>query len=241
VRVGEKGEDTKLYPRLNMADPETVKQWDITMPSALLVEVEVNDGLGAPAEEGFVATKMKVVEGTKEYPFKAADVVAKVRESYQLWVADQAKAIDAAMAKAQKDAIGDKKPTGPREKSELMYLSWMPETERLRIQFRMKITDGDYQYGSGVERDPPPLPPIKRGADRPPPPKGEGVRFGTSFGVEFGMAYEVAKDGKTIAKQEKLAIEPFKQVIPPPPVAPRFPRDPIPLPPPPAKPAPVKD
>src|SRR5262249_53574994 len=39
VKVGEKGEGTRVYPTLSMASPTTVKQWNITVPYAL-VEVE---------------------------------------------------------------------------------------------------------------------------------------------------------------------------------------------------------
>src|SRR6516165_4475997 len=74
IRVGEKGEEMKRYPSLSMANTQTVKQWEITAPYAL-VEVEVNDKLGAPAEEGFVATKMTTLDGSKEYPIKVAEAI----------------------------------------------------------------------------------------------------------------------------------------------------------------------
>jgi hypothetical protein len=244
VATGEKGGGRKLYPKLNMADPKTVKQWEITMPAAVLVEVEVNDGLGAPADQSFVATKMKVVEGTREFPLKVADTLAAMRKRYEAYLKEQDRAIEEGMTKAQKEALKDQKPTGPREKSELVYLSWLPQTERLVVRFRLRITDGAYQYGGGAAPGPfplpvPPGPPRKEDkqapapvpetprAPPPPPPRGMGARWGTSFGVELGVGYEVSKDG-SVATIEVLPPETFKQVLPPPPGPLRFPVDPLP-------------
>lgn len=217
VRVGEKGEEVKVYPKLNMAGPKTVKQWDVAVPSAILVEVEVNDGLGAPPDESFVGTKMKVVEGTKAYPLKVGEVLTKSKERYQAWQKGKEKAIESALAKAQKEALKDRKPTGPREASELLYLTWVPETERLRVHFRTRITDGEYRTGVGAAID---------GGPAARPPVVDGVRYGTAFGVEFGVAYEVSKGG-TVERALVLPIETFTLVIPPPPAA-RFPIDPLP-------------
>src|SRR5262249_61641281 len=103
---------------LSMASPQTVKQWDIAVPYAL-VEVEVNDGLGAPADQAFVATKMKRLDGTKEFPLQLADVLADLRKRYPDDVKARQKAIDEALAEEQKVALKDRKPTGPRETTEL--------------------------------------------------------------------------------------------------------------------------
>jgi hypothetical protein len=65
-------------------------------------------------------------------------------------------------------ALGDGKPTGPKETAEVMLVTWAAETERLRVTFRTTVTDGAYQFGNGAEvRDPPALPAL-------PPPGGGG-------------------------------------------------------------------
>jgi hypothetical protein len=233
VPVGEKGDKKAVYERLNMANAQTVKQWDVTKSYAL-VEVEVNDEQGSPAIESFVATKMKVLDGSTEYPIVVADAIDKCKKKYKAYVEDQKKAIDAAMKESQEKAIKDKKPTGPRDTAELFYVTWMPEKERLRVVFRTTITDGAYETGGGVD---PRLPP---GRDRLPkddkspafkvaPPRPGTFRWGTQFGVEFGRAYEVDKKGE-IVRTQTLAIEPFKHELPPPPVRGGGPRE---LPPPP--------
>jgi hypothetical protein len=230
INVGEKGDRTKVYPNLSMASPTTVKQWDINVPYAL-VEIEVNDNLGSPAQQGFVATRMKRLDGTKDYPLKVADAVADLRKRYERYLKDEKKGIDAALLKEQEASLKDRKPTGPRETAELMYVTWLPKTEHLRVGFRTRISDGAYQYSEGgIRRGPFPLPvPPNRkpGAAqaalppvalmRPPPPQRFRVRYGTTFGVEFGMAYEVDKSGKVV-KILTLPFEGFHQEIPPPPV-----------------------
>ena len=250
VAVGEKGDQKKLYPRLSMASPTTVKQWDIDVPYAL-VEVEVNDGLAAPAIEGFVATRMKRLDGTKDYPLKIVDVVADMRKRYRRYLQDEKKTIDAALDKEAKETLKDKKPTGPRETTELFYVTWLPQSQHLRVHFRTRISDGAYQYSEGgMRRGPFPLPVPPNGKPGgaqgaalpplplppPPPPPRFRVRYGTTFGIELGMAYEVDKKGK-VDKISTLPIEGFHQEIPPPPVlgGPRGRPVPLPLPPTPKK------
>ena len=84
VPTGDKGQ-VKVYPRLNMANPKTVKHWGVKNPYTL-VEVEVNDGDGSPAGDSFVASNVKVLEGTKEYPLKVAEAVAEVSKRYAAYV-----------------------------------------------------------------------------------------------------------------------------------------------------------
>jgi hypothetical protein len=232
LRVGEKGGSTKTYPSLSMANAATVKQWDIGVPYAL-VEVEVNDGEGSPAEEGFAATKMTRLDGTRDFPMNLPEVVKELRKRAQDHIQGHGKQIDEAMAAAEKKALGDRKKTGPRETAELFYLTWLPDKERLQARFRSRITDGAYAYGTGVPPrpiplPPPPLPPGGKGAApapaplRPPPPPfgdGRGIRFGTQFGIEIGVVFEVNKSGK-VTRITDLPIESFQSELPPPPAPP---------------------
>jgi hypothetical protein len=217
VATGEKGK-VKVYPKLNMANPKTVKHWGIKN-TFTLVEVEINDGLGSLAGDSFVATRMKVLEGTKEYPLKVADAVAEVRKLYTAYVKNQAKAIEKAMTESQKKALKDQKPTGPREKSELMLVTWLADTQKLRVHFRTKISDGAYKSirrgWPGGGRLPLPPPPQVAGGKQPPPPPPPReiiVRTGTMFGVEFGMAYEITRTGK-VEKRLVLPFQSFQQKL----------------------------
>ena len=197
LKVGEKGETTKTFTSLSQATPETVKQFDIDVPYAL-VEVEVNDGLGAPADQHIVGTKMKRLDGTKEYPLVLADVVKALRDRYAKYKEDEKKNTEAALADSQKTAIKDKKPTGPRQTNEVFYITWLPDTEKVRVHFRTTISDGAYETiqlpGKGRPRE---------------------IKYGTTFGIEYGAGYEVDKNGK-VDRVLILPPEPFKTEIPPP-------------------------
>jgi hypothetical protein len=225
VKVGEKGDNSKTYPKLNMANPRTVKQWNIDVPYAL-VEVEVNDGLGCPADEHFTATTMRRLDGTKEYPLVVADVVKELKERYKKYQEDQAKGISGALEESQKAAIKDKKPTGPRETKDMFYITWQPKEEKVRVHFRTTISDGAYEtatvpgFPGGPFRLPPGpgagVPPQLNAAFPPPPPQLREVKYGTTFGIEFGMAYEVNKSGR-VDRVLTLPFEAFQKEIPPPP------------------------
>src|ERR1051326_1347871 len=138
VKTGEKGDATKIYAKLNMANPQTVKQWDISA-SYCLVEIEVNDGLGAPADEAFVATKMTRIDDSKDYPLKVPEVIDAVKKKYDGWMKDQERTLNDAMSQAQTKAVKDAKPTGPRQTNTIMYLSWMTDTQKLQVRFLTRI------------------------------------------------------------------------------------------------------
>ncbi len=244
VPAGEKGNLTQRYPLLNMANARTVKKWNIDASYAL-VEVEVNNGEGSPAGESFAATKMTRLDGTKDYPLNVTETVASMKKRYAEWKNEQKDKLDEAMLDSQKKALKDRKPTGPRETQELMYMTWDAEAKRLRVSFRTTMSDGAYVFvGGGIQRDPFPLPvppgkrlppppgapPLPQGfaAFPPPPPFEQRVRTGTSFGIEFGMAYEVTPTGK-LDRTLTLPAQAFVNELPVPPrIGPRGPGGPLP-------------
>jgi hypothetical protein len=200
VRVGEKGKEIKWYRNLDIASPRSVKRWGITGKYAL-VELEVNDGKGAPADRdnhGFVATRMKQLGGTNEYPLRVADVVAELRQRYHKQLADQQKLIERGVDKARKAAVGDRAPTGPRETEETMYLTWLPKERRLVVRYRTIVSDGAFKFGGDNVN-------LETGR--------RGSRYGTGFGIEFGTAYEVSASGK-LERTRTLPIQPWKKDIP---------------------------
>ena len=166
----------------------------------VLVEIEINDNLGAPKcdeNQGFVATKMRQLDGTKEFPLKVAEVVVDLRKRYKKHLADQEKTIAAVLARAGKDALKDAKPTGPKQQEETMYVTWLPDKDCLVVRFRTTITDGAYTIaGTNIHHE-----------------TGRvGSRVGTSFGIEFGRGYEVSKTGKT-TRVFKLPIQSFTKKV----------------------------
>lgn len=212
-------EKTKVYPKLSMASPTTVKQWGIDAPYAL-VEVEVNDGAGSPINDSFVATKMSRLDGSKDYPIQIATSIADLKKQFQSHLSEQQKELDAAMQEAAKKAIKDRKPTGPREVQTVMFATWLAESEKLQVRFFTRITDGDYKYGNGINielRPPAPPVPAPQGGELPPKRLENGLRYGTQFGIEYGVQFEVTKDGK-IGKIKILEAQAFQKELPPPPM-----------------------
>ncbi len=190
VRVGVKGEQVKVYPSLSPANTGTLKQWNIEGPYAL-VEVEVNDGLGSPAEEAFVATRMRRLDGTDAFPARLSEIVAEARKRQQAYQAAQLPAIEAAWADLQTRVIKERTLTGPRETKELLYITWLPDRERVRISFRTTVTDGVYETSSGGTT------PGGRGpGGGRPPPRPQNARWGTMVGIDLGVGYEVTSSGK---------------------------------------------
>ncbi|MFL5340479.1 MAG: hypothetical protein ACJ8F7_10030 [Gemmataceae bacterium] len=215
VPVGPKGEP-KLFENLNLASLASVKRWDITSPFAL-VEVEVNGGAGSPACDAFVATNMRRLDGTKEFPLKVDDVIADARKRYADFLSEKAAAMDESMNEALKSPTGNRKLTGPREKAELMYVTWLPDKEMLQIRFRSTVIDGEYKYANDIRIDLPRTMPVQttRAATMSTPQAPNGFRQGKQFRTELGVAYDVAKTGK-IVSTSILPIETTSQDVSPP-------------------------
>jgi hypothetical protein len=228
VEVGEKGDKKKTYPKLGMANPTFAKGWGINVPYSL-VEVEVNDGDGAPPGEAFVATKVTRLDGSKKYPLDVTKCVEKARERYKADSKAMAARIEKLLEAEGKKVLKDRKVTGPRETAQLEYMTWLTEKETLRVAFRTRVSDGSYSEveGRGFGRPgpvrPAPVPPVAKGAAGklalrfpPPPPPPFKVKVGVTFGVEYGFAYEFDKEGKQVKRQE-LKPEGFSHELQPPP------------------------
>jgi hypothetical protein len=258
VPIGKDQDGGKMvFDRLNVASPKSVQPLGVTTLYTL-VEVEVNNGAGSPPGDSFAATKFRVLEGSKEYPLKVGLVLEQLKKDYANYVKEQQQQLEAEMAKAQEVALKDKKPTGPRSTSQLMYVTWITADSTLQVRFLSKINDGHFYYVEGknpVGPNPLPIPPNKKnklppgpipGPDAPPPPPAPPggalvafpppppprppipVKVGTRFGVEFGRIYTVSKEGK-ITQTQNLECQAFSQEISPPPGF-GIPAKPLPLP-----------
>lgn len=219
VPVGD-GKENQVYAALNMANARSVVPWGVSGPYSL-VEITINGGKGSPANDSFVATNFKVLDGTAKYPLKITEQIAKLKKVYAKDLDAQGVAIETALKDAAKKALGDKKATGPRERSEVMYVTWLPESESLLVRFRTKISDGAFTMTRGpglpprTPRDP--LPP--RAPRRARPPMFIPMKVGIAFGIELGRGYVVSKKGE-LTRVEVLPIESFTQRISPAPLPP---------------------
>jgi hypothetical protein len=188
VPVGPHGDTVKGFTHLSMANPKTVERWGVHGPYAL-VEVEVNGGLGAPPGDSMVATHLRVVDGSKQYPLQVSRVVAEMRRKFQVYLKEQEDAIAEGMREARgKRPPGHKLAPG-REQTETLFVTWLRDSDQLRVVLRARITK------KAVPTSKPPAPPqqvLVHDDERPPPPP---VHCGVEVGVELGMTYEVSKQG----------------------------------------------
>jgi hypothetical protein len=184
---------------LILATPETLKARGIRAPYCL-VQVVVNGGAGSGPEDSFAATGLTVVEGSEHYPLKVAEVVGRIERSYhsQLPQLLKQKSVQEKLKEARK-AAGEVEPSPGSKASQLTtdtrtYVTWLPRTERLRIELFTRLREGKYAYGRGVEPVNPDNPRADPHAPGEPPPS-QGIRYGVEYGVDTVMIYEIPKSG----------------------------------------------
>jgi len=209
--VGEKGEASQKFDRLSMATRQTVKPFRVT-ELCTLIRVEVNGGRGSPATDRFVATKLEVLDGTAEYPIHVAAEIEKLKTRAHNILAEEGhrSAIENGMTKAEAKAAKGQKPSGKRETTEIIYVTWEPRSERLLVEVHTRISDGFLRPGRGTE-------PVRKGqpgAPRNPPLPGPATLHGTLFGVETGVVFEVDKAGHEVSHRV-LPVQPFVKELPP--------------------------
>ncbi len=197
--------DDKAFRTANAAD---AKRWGITVPYAL-VEAEAHRGFTFHDGEGFVAKKMKRLDGTADYPLDLPSVVSRLRDRYQGHIEVRRKKTDSEMEAVKKEVLKGRAVTGPKRADELMYLTWLPDSKRVKVAFRSRFHDAALEevtfplrYNHRRRGDPPAVGPneIK-------------VEQGVHFGVELGKAYEVDIKGNVVATHE-LPPKRFSEEIP---------------------------
>jgi hypothetical protein len=205
--VGTTGGQDVEFPRVRLATRTDMERLGIPGPYAL-VEVSVNDGRGSPGGEAFVASRLRLLE-RPDGGLRVGPKVEELRKKFEEFEAGQTEAVARAVRGLAEQELGGRPLTGPRETTRRVRVTWLSESDRLRVEFRTRVTDGEYKTGKGTEPSGGPRP--ARGPGRSP----AGGRFGTMLGVEFGMAYEVFEDGK-LAASEPIPLSAFRRDIPAP-------------------------
>ena len=181
----------ELFRSVRMATAKEVeKRWKLA-DAIHLVEVEVNGGKGTPAFERFIATAVKDVGGTEGYPLRPVVALKDAQKRYAEHLTAQRPAIQEGMARALRILKRTTKPTGPREESQTLHLTWLPDRERLRIEIRTQVSDGFYQTSKGADG-----------------PEGAEGHSGTQFGVRGGMVFEYDKQGQMV-RATPIVFEPY--------------------------------
>jgi hypothetical protein len=204
VPVGLKGDAVRCFRNLSPASPRTVQRWGVTGPYEL-VEVEVNGSLGAPPGGTFVATHLKSVEGTREYPLHVGTVVTELRRRFQAYLRDQESTISQGLSHARASLPEGHKLLPGREEAEMLYVTWLPEAKELRVVIRARITQKAL-----ATAPPPPRPRVPAGNDGPAP--APPAHAGVQVGVDLGMTYEVSRRG-LLDRQDPVPLRPYQKEI----------------------------
>ena len=185
VGNGKFSREESYEQKLALGFLSTVVKFGVSTPFTL-VETVVNFGEGVPGSAGeFVASKVLVVEGSKEYPIKVTEVIEHLQTCYQNYCQAEADNINSALAKAMRQLRYQTKLPDSNNKSEQLYVTWLPETEQLQVEFYTMISDGQ--------------------------PSRAGDYLHHSYGVDFGISYIVSKSGR-LERTEIIPISPFYNI-----------------------------
>jgi hypothetical protein len=206
IPVGEKPGTLRPFDNLSLATPETVRRFGVA-GLYTLARVEVNGGLGSPATDRIVATKIEPLDGTAAYPIKVAEVVRHFEAAAdELLKADGSRQqIEAGMDRAAETA-GQKRAPATRRAVITPYITWESDKEHLRLEFRVEIIEGELQPGRGT---------VSVGPGPTRPPLSTGTPHGKVFGVEVEIDFTVDRHGKEVSHRLR-APKPFEKKLPPP-------------------------
>lgn len=195
--VGPDGKKLQRFNRLNLATAENLKSAGITERFAL-VELEVNGGLGSPAAQSLVATSIKSVEGTKQYPLKVAEVIEGLQARFDKWNSGNPHTLEAALARQRKELGWYKGKETRRNEERIFYVSWLPARKVLQVQILNRLQEHDPL--ATLAR-----PAIAYQADDGTPPKTKAER---TVAAEEGLGFEVSRFGK-IERMESIPLRGF--------------------------------
>lgn len=203
---------TREFVGLCVADTDSARAKGVGPPFSL-VEVEVNEGFGSPSDS-FAATEVKLIHKTAQYPLDPVKIMADAKIRLQKYKEANTQLVNSTMAELKSTALGDKQATGPRETRDHAIITWLPETERVRVEIQSVTTDG--AYTDVPERV---LMPPETDSPAHSPPVGitPARRTGTQFGVSGGVLLEYSRDG-TLTKEGQHSfrtfIAPFAERLP---------------------------
>ncbi|MBV8879143.1 MAG: hypothetical protein JO332_04175 [Planctomycetaceae bacterium] len=141
---------TVLLKGFGAARVQTLQGLGVT-GDAVLVEAEVNGGRGAAeGAESLALTRLKVLDGTPEYPIKVSEAVAALRKKHDDRFRSCAAEIDQLLEAGRRASVRDEKATGPRSTQSLTYLTWDTKEGRLEVRFQTRISDGRFFIGGGT-------------------------------------------------------------------------------------------
>ena len=186
-----------------IASQHTLDEWKITNNLAL-VEVQINQGQGCKEADRVFATSLRVIDGQDGY-LSVSKVVAAVAKKHRGAIKHQQSAIEEKMQEMERETLQGAKPTGPEEESQLRYITWLPESSRLRVVLVTRKTNGSFSDAIGTEFIDP------KGVEKP---RGGSVRYGKMYGTAFTTVCTTDKAGRIL--QCASSLHGIAKEIPPP-------------------------
>jgi hypothetical protein len=172
--------------------PSTKNAWGLHA-DAHLVEVTVNGGKGAASGLHFVATKVRVLDGTKGYPV-AAQMLADARARFDAHIAAQEVPLKQQMALAARKSGT---PLGPETEQvlESFFPTWLNAERQLHVLHVRRVvrSSSKVERVRVVHRCPPGAPCM--------PPHEQEQRVVRGYGVDVGMELVYDAGGQLLKVQ----------------------------------------
>lgn len=171
-------------------------------PGYALVEAEVNGGAGCPGVESFVATELRVLDGTTDYPLRVDAIVSAAKAELARRSVVSRVAIDEKFAELAAAHLGDRPLAGKRETTNLAIVTWRTKSRRLVVDLRRRVVDGAWRFAAGQRPD-------------AAPENDLSVRYGTSVVVEVRTVGRYDPTGRRVAL-EAFPVHGYVSELPPP-------------------------
>lgn len=208
--VGLEGKQRKSFKQVCLATVQLLKSQGIDQPYSL-VRVIVNGGLGCPSSAAFVATEIKRVDGTDEYPIDVTKIVQVARDEFAARLLQSQATVDHDLRALVEKTFPRAKSRLNRDEAQDVYVTWLPDKEKLYVRFRRSVAEGESKRAIGAHISPDAAEHSsadKKGA-------GRGIPVGTIVGVTSQMEFEFSKTGEPVGRGA-LSVREFKKELPSP-------------------------
>ncbi len=193
LKVGD-GTRSQEFPRLRLAQEQDIFGLGITQLPCL-VEVEVNAGLGGPAEGAFFASKIRQIDGTPACPVKVADMLRTVETRFATWADPQRVLLKRSIQNENHDQAW--------EEQTLRFMTWLENTQCVHFQFVYYSTRLPNKKALGIT------------SSISPSDQRSGTSYGLQKTVLSGIRYEVDVKGN-IKRRVQSEPRTVTQDLPPP-------------------------
>ncbi len=163
-----------VFDDVRIATKSMLSKHDIVGPFNL-VEVEVNGGRGSAPEEGFVATSIRRLDGTPDFPFSIPELISLMKKELSSHAESQASNIQKEFNEVRDKVANGRQSSLPNESDVDIFVTWLADERRLRVELISKVMNGFYVQGEGASN----------------PVAKKPTRAGTQFGVKGGVRIDV--------------------------------------------------